>query len=153
MAPDAAPALFNKLTAATKGTKGSAFFSVEHCARLKGADGPKGVWLQCLTCCSAPDRRRRKKRQPRRLSAAHSVPAGQGRGPACWRRRHREATESVHRSGSCSTLAVAHAQLHAAAAYCMRLHACVPWVLACGLCPVPLYVCTIPVAPRPVLQS
>jgi hypothetical protein len=114
----------------------STYFSVEHCARPKGEDGPKGVWLQCLACSelfspSNPwrlvgDRRRRKKRQPRRLSAAHSAPAGQGRGPA-WRRRQREATESVHRPGSCSTLAVAHAAaacgcglLHAAACMCSR---------------------------------
>jgi hypothetical protein len=51
MAPDAAPALFYELTAAgAKGTKWYLYFSVEHCARPKGADGPKGVWLQCLAC-------------------------------------------------------------------------------------------------------
>ncbi len=49
MAPDAAPALFNELTAAAaKGTKWSTYFSVEPSARPKGADWPKGVWLQCL---------------------------------------------------------------------------------------------------------
>jgi hypothetical protein len=126
-----------------KETKWSKYFSVEHCARQHE---PKGVWLQCLACSELlPQQPLAPGRRPPEKEKAAAAQAERCPAP----RQQRKGGAQPGDGGSARRRSRFIAQAAAPWPLRMRgcmllLQQCVPGVLACGLCPVPLYVCTIP---------